>query len=279
MVMHRTVHRPESGLPRGCLMALFVGLVLISGGPAASAADMTARELTVKLNQAQTTAPLELEDLDLSFLDLSELSFKRALMTGVDFYGTDITDADLSHTDLADTRLDRAVIIGTDFSYANLEGATIRLPTTFRDMKRNVREVATFAGANLNGARVLARLEGANFTGASLRKADFSALQPGTATIASVPRNYLTGARFDNADLRGADFSHASMNFASFVGADLRGASFVSADLVQANFTGAKLEGAVFTDADLSGAKLGDGKPFTSAKGLVPGAMDATAGQ
>ncbi|MEO1281546.1 MAG: pentapeptide repeat-containing protein [Pseudomonadota bacterium] len=234
--------------------AISTSIALVS---VATAADITARDFALKLKTASVEAPLDVSDQDLSFLDLSSLNFKHAILTGVDLYGTDLTEADLSYVELSDTRIDRAVIIGTDFSHANLEAAEINLPTTSRDLSFRTSETAKFNGANLTGARVLARLHGADFRKAILRNADFSALSPGTATIASVPRNYLIGANFDGADLRNANFSYANMNFSTFIGADLRGANFSSAELVKADFTGAKLDGAIFKNADLRDLKGG----------------------
>ncbi|MEO1206710.1 MAG: pentapeptide repeat-containing protein [Pseudomonadota bacterium] len=252
-------------------------VLTIVGGPLSrgvAAADMSARDFAYKLKAVTEDAPLDVSDMDLSVLDLSSLDFKSAILTGVDLYGADLTGADLSYVDLRDTRIDRAVIIGTNFSYANLEGAELSLPTTSKNMSFNITESAKFLGANLTGARVLARLHGANFRKAVLRKTDFSALNPGTATIASVPRNYLIGAHFDGADAREADFSNANMNFATFTDADLRGADFTSAELVGADLTGAKLEGAIFEGADLrdvKGAELSIGQATSSGPPKRPG--------
>ncbi|MEM1371303.1 MAG: pentapeptide repeat-containing protein [Pseudomonadota bacterium] len=230
----------------------------------ARSADFTARELALRFRSADRAVPDDLSDHDFSYLDLSGLDFKRAVLAGADFYGTDLLGADLRGADLRDARLDRATIIQTNFTGANLSGVSMSLPTTFVDLAFNTSQVATFARADLSEARVLARLYGADFRGAVLVGADFSALSAGRATIASVPYNFLTGGNFDGADLRGANFSHAEMNFVSFRGADLRDANFAKSALVKADFASAKLDGAIFDGADLRDTVLARGAGLIS---------------
>ncbi len=228
--------------------------LLACGGGNVLAAEYTARDIAVALSRAEPGKKIDYSDADLSLLDLSGLDLRATVLVGVDLYGTDLKGADLRGVDLTDARLDRAVVIETNFTQANLSGATLMLLTTTKDMSVSRREMAIFDRATMRGARVLARLEGARFRGADLTETDFSALQPGTATIASVPKSYLSGADFSGAVMLGTDLSHAVLDFSSFAGADLRGAKLREADVRGADFTGAKLDGADFTGALISGA-------------------------
>jgi hypothetical protein len=78
---------------------------------AAFAADVTVRDLTLRLHHADRARPLQLSGLDLRELDLSGLDFKGASLTNSNLFGADLTRADLSKADLRGARLDRVVII------------------------------------------------------------------------------------------------------------------------------------------------------------------------
>ena len=80
-------------------------------GPVSPNADFTAYQITHMLHIARVGERPDLSGRDLTYLDLSELDFKGAILTRSDFYGTDFTGANLSGADLAMTRLDRAVLI------------------------------------------------------------------------------------------------------------------------------------------------------------------------
>ena len=115
-----------------------------------------------------------------------------------------------------------------------------------------------FDGARLRGIRVKARLDGSDFRGADLTRADFSPLEkrPGERDAATDSRNGLVACNFSGAVLREADFTLAVLRHARFAGADLEGADLSGTDLSHADFTGANLVGANFAGADLDGARL-----------------------
>lgn len=232
------------------------------------AADFSSRDIAVALAKAKPGEKLNYSDADLSLLDLAGLDLTAMVLTGADLYGADLKGADLTGVDLSDARLDRAVVIDTNFARANLTGSTLILLATTQDMSGSRQHVARFEGAIMCGARVLARLEGADFSGADLTETDFSALEPGTATIASVPKSYLSGANFSGALLRETNMSHAVLDFAKFVGADLSGANFRDADVRGADFSGANLEGSDFSGAMISGAVFDRVEGAALSKGL-----------
>ncbi|MCH9807264.1 MAG: pentapeptide repeat-containing protein [Alphaproteobacteria bacterium] len=245
--------------------ALFVNVV---GATVAHSADLTAREVTIKLFEADAANPVDFSDLNLTLIDISGLDFKKATFEGADLYGTDLSGSDLSGTDLKYTRLDRSSIIGTNFSKADLTEATLLRPTTFTNVKFDRSEVANFSGATLVRTRFFARLDGANFRSANLTEADFSPLESGANTISTVPHNQLSGVDFTGAKMHKVNLQQGVLDFAIFTNADLRDADLRSADLRGADFTGANLAGANLTGANLAGTRLSGAKGLSSAKGL-----------
>ena len=150
--------------------ALFVLLGSTFWSPAPGA-EMTARQVTETLFRAMPNTAADFAGRDLRQLDLSGLDFKGARLTGADLFGVDLTMSDLSRADLAGSRLDRALIIKADFSNANMAGASLRRPSAFSSLAFDQAEAPRFAGANLSRARIIARLDGADFTGANLSSA------------------------------------------------------------------------------------------------------------
>src|SRR3990172_7375805 len=127
------------------------------------AADFTNREITTALFKAKPGEPVDYSNHNLTYLDLSGLDFKGAKLAHSDFYGTDFTGANLRGVDLSHTRLDRSVLIRADLSGANLSGSTILRPTIYTDLNENLADAPRFAGANLTGIRVMAKMSGSDF--------------------------------------------------------------------------------------------------------------------
>lgn len=232
------------------------------------AADLTAREVTIKLFNAEPSEPVDFADFNLMLIDLSGLDFKKANLTGADLYGTDLAGANLAGVDLSYTRLDRATLIRTDFSGADLSEATILRPTTYSDTRIDRSETAKFEGAKMIRTRIFARLEGASFRSADLTEADFSPLSSGANTIAVLPYVSLSGADFTGAILKQANLQQSQLDFAVFRNADLRGADLRATNLTGADFTGADISGADFAGASMEGAILSGAKGQNAAKGL-----------
>lgn len=261
------------------LFTILTALLVVCSAPAAWAADMATRQVTETLVKSSRDNPADFSGLDLSYLDLSTLDFKGANLSEADLYGTDFTAANLSGANLSHTRLDRAVLIRADLSGARLDGATVLRPTAFSDMRFNLAEAPSFKGASMVGARIQAKLDGADFSRANLTDADFSPYEDraGEGTITTVPRNELSNAKFVAANLTKANLSRAVVKFADFSDADLKGASFRDTDLTQSNFVGADFSGADLTGADFAGANLGGAKGLESAIGLEAALNLATA--
>lgn len=228
--------------------------------PPLAAGDISVRQLAEILHRTELGAPADLSGRSLEGLDLAGLDFKGARLTGADLFGTDLTRTRLAGADLEGARLDRAIVIRTDFSGARLKGATLRSLTVFSGVDPDPTEAPRFTGADLTGAEIVARLDGADFSGARLTE---TRLGPQPAIWGSyTPRAMLIGANFSAAELRRADLRNAVLHFARFVNATVIDTSFRGADLSGADFTGAEL-----MDSDFTGANL-DGAIFTGARGL-----------
>jgi uncharacterized protein YjbI with pentapeptide repeats len=233
-------------------------------------ADFNVRDITATLFKAKPGDPIDYSNHDLTYLDLSGLDFKGAKLSHSDLYAADFTGANLRGTDLSHTRLDRSVLIRADLSGANLSGATILRPTVYTDLGENLADAPRFAGANLAGIRVMAKMSGSDFHGADLTGANLSPLEarPGQGTITTLAKNVLKSCDFSRAIMRGVNLDRAVLTFSRFVGADLRDANLVDTDLSKADLSGADLTGANLTGADLYGATLIGVKGLDTVKGL-----------
>ncbi len=235
-----------------------------------NAADTTARDIAATLFKAKAGEPVDYSNHKLMYLDLAGLDFKGAKLAHSDLFAVDLTGANLRGADLSHTRLDRTVLIHADLAGANLSGATILRPTIYTDLEENLADAPSFAGANLKGIRVMAKMSGADFHGADLSGADLSPLEarPGQGTITTLAKNVLKSCDFSRAIMRGVNLDRALLTFSHFVGADLRDANLTGADLSRADLTGADLTGANLTGADLDGAVLLGAKGLDTVKGL-----------
>ncbi len=266
--------------PRALLAAaMAVSLGALAFGAAAgpndpvpmNGADFTARDIAATLFKAKAGEPVDYSHHNLMYLDLAGLDFKGAKLAHSDLFAVDLTGANLRGADLSHTRLDRTVLIHADLAGANLSGATILRPTVYTDLEENLKDAPSFAGANLQGIRVMAKMSGSDFHGADLTGANLSPLEsrPGQGTITTLAKNVLKSCDFSRAIMRGVNLDRALLTFSHFNGADLRDAKLTSADLSVADFTGADLTGADLTGADLDGAILLGAKGLDTVKGLA----------
>jgi uncharacterized protein YjbI with pentapeptide repeats len=230
-------------------------------------ADMTVRQVTEALFRAMPNIAVDFAGRDLRQLDLSGLDFKGARLAGADLFGVDLAMSDLSRADLVGARLDRAIIIKADFSNANMVRASLQRPSAFSSLAFDPAEAPRFVGANLSRARIIARLDGADFTGANLAFASLAS-DDQRSVITTSPRVVLIGCNFSGASLKGADLAYVIFTFAKFRGADLSDSILAHADLSKADLSGADLSNADMTDADLDGAILTGARGLDTVKGL-----------
>lgn len=254
---------------RGSLPATALFAALLSGlcAAPASAADLTARQVTEMFYKARAGTAVDLSGKDLSFLDLAGVDFKGARLSGANLYGVDLKTANLKGSQLAGVRLDRAAIEGTDFSGANLERASMLRPSIYTRLGINSANAPKFAGANLRHVRLTAMMDGADFRGADLTGARMGPHEP-RADISSMPSSWLRGCDFSGAKMSGADLMWAKLGFSRFVGADVRDVNFAGADLSMTDFSSADIRGANFDGADLDGARFNGVRGWEAANGL-----------
>jgi len=237
----------------GKLLRLCAIATGIACGGTAVAADLTVKQVIERLLQSTPERVADFSGLDLTYLDLSDIDFRRANLAGADLFGSDLSRAKLSGADLSRARLDRTIIIGTDFAEANLTNASLLRPAAFSSYEVRAHEAPRFAGADLSGARVFGRFSDGDWHGANL-----SAIRMGADRSAQelMFRTDLADCNLSGANLTGADLSGALLAFADLTDADLSSAILVGVDLSRADLTGADLTGADLTGADLDGTIL-----------------------
>jgi uncharacterized protein YjbI with pentapeptide repeats len=203
--------------------------------------------------------PVNLRGRDLRHARLDRTDLRQA-----DFTGADLASASLVEADLRNVRLECAVLSqlvlkqdrnralcasarGANLSRAKLAGARM----TGADLRE-----ATLEGADLDDAELAAALlTGANFSNAHLDKADLTGgvqIQGAKFLLAR-----LQGADLTGAEAQFADFSSASMQGVVLSLAQLHGAVFRDANLEGSDLYQAKLHGADFSGARMNGVDLG----------------------
>ena len=251
-------------------LALFLCAALSVAGSAAAPQPAAAGPLTLKqvseaLAKAAPGRPPDLAHQDLGDLDLSDLDFKHANLAGANLYGANLSRANLSGTDLSGAVLDHATITRTNFSNAKLANASLFDIAAFSSLEPAFAEAPNFAGADLSGTTIVARLTGTDLHGANLTRARLGAPRDQLLTPFA---NDFSSCNLSGAKLTGADIHGMHLAFARFVGADLSGANLSRTDLAHADLTGANLTGADLTGADLDGTILRQVKGLSDAKGL-----------
>lgn len=157
--------------------------------------------------------------------------------------------------------------MAADFSGAPPRGALIRPPHGVGSATFDKSSSPRFIGADLSGARIVARFDGADFRDVKLTGGDLSPYGDTTQNTLS-QRSVMIACSFPGAVLRGADLSKAILHFASFEMAVLVDANLSGADLSHANLSGADLTGANLTNATLNGADLSAARGLGKATGL-----------
>jgi uncharacterized protein YjbI with pentapeptide repeats len=216
----RSVRRPA------LLFSLILALAIVTRG--AGAADLSPEEVRAVLERASVEHPADFSGKNLSELDLSGFDFSHANLAGVDLFGAKLVGANLSGAKLSGARLDLAWIIRADFRGADLSQASLFGPVVATGMGTPPPgEAPRFAGADLSGARVIARLPGVD-----LRGARFVGARLGV-DIKNQPmgqmRNDFSGADLTGSDLSGADVNRAVLAFARLRDANLSGANLFRA--------------------------------------------------
>lgn len=204
------------------------------GTPEIRDTGLTRADIQVRSGQPHSLIGCDLDEADLSGLDLTGWRFERC---------------SLRHTNFGSARLEETHLLScrggfASFRAANLDDVLLR-GSDFNN--------ATFSDCRMQGARIT----GCKFTGASL---------VGLKALEITFEETL----FVNAKLAGHSFRNATLRRLDLAQADLRNCDFRSAlldecSLREAIIEGARFEGADLRGADLGGLKLGDAARFRGA--------------
>jgi len=149
---------------------------------------------------------VNLTGADLSKLDLRNINFKYASMSGCNLKGANLSWCNLERADLSNSKMDGAQLIGVRMLCASLEAASLR-GCNFED--------PAGSRANMEGVNMkCAILEGSNMAGVNLRV--------GTIKYANLQNCTLRGAVLAGADLEGCNMSGSDLHEANLRGANLK---------------------------------------------------------
>ncbi|GAB3670217.1 pentapeptide repeat-containing protein [Salinisphaera aquimarina] len=239
---------------------LFSAAVVIGHAGGVMAGELTIDEIQGELDAATPEQPADFSGHDLSHLDLSGMDLSGVNLAGANLNNARMENTVLTGANLMGANLDGAWLIGADFSNANLRDVHMFGPVVARGLDPSREQSPVFKGADLSGARVIAKLSQGNDAEADFSKASLGA-DMGNQSMG------LMRFEAEGADLTNANFSGASLNHALFKFANLTGADFRDADLRSAEFNGANLSNAKFAGADASGANF-DSATLTGATGM-----------
>lgn len=231
-------------------MAIDVQLAIIKKGPQYWNDWRTANPDTV----------IDLNDANLSNLDLSGADLREAWLNQVDFSGANLSGANLSNARLDGANLQKTNLTRADLRKAHLREAFLlqsilnkadlsEAVLTYADLRKADLSEANFNNANLADANLgAAQMNNAQFTDACMMRANLVQCDGELVNF--------TGAILENAQVAGAvlnrsDFSDAKLSTAYFSGSHLYHAIFRNADLFQSDFSNTGLGHADFTRAYL----------------------------
>lgn len=237
-------------------------------GTPASGAALTREAVQEILSRATSDGPADFSGKSLEKLDLSHLEFRGARLTGANLFGAKLVGADFSGADLTGANLNLAWVIRANFSGANLSKASLQGLVVSMGVDTSATEAPVFAGANLSGARIIARLSWGDLRGANFANAKMGADMKNQSM--GLMRADLSDANLVGANFAGADLGHALLRFAKLMGANLKGARLFRADLSGADLTGADLTDADASEADFGGAVLNGARGLEKLKGSPP---------
>jgi uncharacterized protein YjbI with pentapeptide repeats/predicted DNA-binding WGR domain protein len=212
---------------------------------------------------------VSLDSVDLSEANLAGSRWERCLWRGLVAKGANLDGARMEFCKFFDSDFSGLVgrksvwhvagLSGVCLREASLEGAKISgriekdesyTPPDFSQAELTRAELggdltgASFVKVQASGVKITAKMNGSDFTGANLEKAEFSA------------GGEFGQACFREANLREASLLNCNLTESDFSGADLRGAKLTGANLTNAKFEGALLEGSCFDHAKIEGVVL-----------------------
>ncbi len=193
-------------------------------------------------------------------LDLTGANLRGADLTGAIMNGVNLTNAILGGVELSNGQ---ASIPQANLTNASLIGAIIG-------------GLDLVLGNDVQGISVI-------LTGANLRNADFTGLDPYNSNEGNVFDSFfafttvlsMEGANFSNCNLLNIPLYNVDLSGANFTNTIFDGADFTNSNLTNADFTNATLNGVIFSNAtitntDFTGSSLAIGSgPFSSYQGVI----------
>jgi uncharacterized protein YjbI with pentapeptide repeats len=231
-------------------------------------ADLSATGVREIVAAAPPGKPADLSGKSLEGLDLSNLDFRRANLSGANLYGAKLDGANLVGANLSGARLDLAWIMRANFTDADLSHTSLFGPVVSTGLETSPAEAPIFKGTNFSGARIIARLNRFDLSGADFAEAKLGADMKNQSM--GLMRTDLSGANLSRANFSKADLGRALMRFANLTEANLNGANLFAVDLSGADLTDADLTGADATEADFDGAVLTNARGLDTVKGFTP---------
>lgn len=210
---------------------------------------------------AMMGAPRQEDDAPPSVVNQEQVDdMLRRHVLWLDTHGAEGKRVNFRNVDLRNVRLD-----GANLMQASLRGAIL----TNVDMTR----VATMQEADFTEAV----LNGANFSGTNLRRANFASVQAEGANFSSAVMTSANGlsANFTLAQFRHSDLTHINLRQANMTAADFSETDLTEANCRSANFSGAKFHRATLVNADMRHTQC-DGADFAEANMKQTQFKDAT---
>lgn len=181
----------------------------------------------------------DLSQLDLAGINLSNANLRKAKLVGAKLNNTNLSGANLERADLQCADLSQANLNEANLNEAKLDAANLNAATLIKsNLYRAYMPRIQLFKANLQEAKLgYVELTGANLEECILDKVT------------------LSGARVRKANLKKASLKQAYLHECKLQFSDLTGANLQKADL-----TKAELDGANLTQTDLRGAEIADAK-------------------
>ncbi|MCP4345273.1 MAG: pentapeptide repeat-containing protein [Desulfobacterales bacterium] len=193
---------------------------------------------------------INLSNADFTGSDLQRTNLSGADLTGAILNGTDLTRANLQKTVLNKAVLTQARLILTDITKADLRESDM----TEANLQRANLVYADLTNASLRKASINdADLTNANLRGTYLNETDF---RWANLERTNLNKAEMTGINLLKANLKEADMTEADLRRANLSDADLTGANLIRTDLRQANINKTNLSVSNLNEADLSEANL-----------------------
>lgn len=214
---------------------------------------------------------LQMSGWDFSGAELTDASFKDAVLDGADFSEVQAARADFRGASLGDTRFEGAQLDDVKFNTAKISGASFK--------QASGKKVRFFGAVIKVSFFTECHFDQAQFTRAVLLKSSFNQSQFNGAKLTHCVIN---DCDFGGANLLGADFSasiahRSAFNQANFAGNVFNGCDFLGSTFISAQIKAVSAcEDICLIETNWEGAQFGAGSEALTAELARQRALDAT---